>query len=133
MSSRKKIQKMMEEKQCELDHYKEKVREAEIYMQALHDTLSLLLSLEADAKSAAEVNLHEGSYAQQIYELLKKENSPMHIRQILLKLQIPFNNKTRASVVGSLGPYIRSGRIFVKTAPNTFWLAGLPDNKMSTS
>jgi hypothetical protein len=126
MSSRKKIEKMMEEKRSEVEHYKIKIKEAEIYIQALQDTLRFLPRVELDAEAASEINLQEGSYAQKIYELLKKENSPLHIRQIMNKLQIPFNNKTRSSVVGSLGPYIRSGRVFVKTAPNTFWLMGIP-------
>jgi hypothetical protein len=131
MSSRKKIEKMIEEKRCELEHYKGKIHEAEIYIKALEDTLRLLPG--AEASQASEISLHEGSYAQKIYELLKKENGPLHVRHIMSKLQIPFNNKTRASVVGSLGPYIRSGRIFIKTAPNTFWLMGIPYNKDSDS
>ena len=133
MSARKKIERMIEEKRCEVEHYRNKIKEAEIYIQAFQDTLRLLPRAEINAEAASEINLQEGSYAQKIYELLKTENSPLHIRQILNKLQIPFNNKTRSSVVGSLGPYIRSGRVFVKTAPNTFWLMGIPYNRDNNS
>jgi hypothetical protein len=120
---------MIEEKRCEVDHYRNKIKEAEIYIQALQDTLRLLPRAEVSAETPSDIHLQEGSYAQKIYELLKRENSPLHIRQIMNKLQIPFNNKTRSSVVGSLGPYIRSGRLFIKTAPNTFWLLGMPYDK----
>ena len=130
MSTRKKIERMIEEKRHEVESYKSMIREAEIYLKALEDTLLLLPRVEADSETAPDIRLQEGSYAQQIYELLKKENTPLHIKQILAKLQIPFSSKTRASVVGSLGPYIRSGRIFTKTAPNTFWLIEQPYNQV---
>jgi len=126
MSTRKKIERMIEEKTHEIEHYKNMIREAEIYLQALQDALRLLPRMETDSELATDMRLQEGSYAHKIYDLLKKENGPLHIKEILNKLQIPFNNKTRSSVVGSLGPYIRSGRIFTKTAPNTFWLVGMP-------
>jgi hypothetical protein len=121
---------MIEEKRHEVDHYRSMIREAEIYLKALEDTLLLLPRAEVDSEIVPDMRLQEGSYAQQIYDLLKRENTPLHIKQILTKLQIPFNSKTRASVVGSLWPYIRSGRIFTKTAPNTFWLIGLPYNQV---
>jgi len=53
----------------------------------------------------------------------------MPIKQSLNKLQIPFHNKTRVSLVGLLVPYIRFRRIFYKTAPDTFWLIRLPCNQ----
>ncbi len=129
MTARKKIERMIEEKRIEVEIYRDKIREAEIYIKAFQDTLNLLSRAEASQETASDIHLQEGSYAQKIYELLKRENSPLHIRQIMNKLQIPFNNKTRSSVVGSLGPYIRSGRLFIKTAPNTFWLIGVPYGK----
>jgi hypothetical protein len=132
MSSRK-TERMIEEKKHKIDHYENMIREAEIYLQALQDALGMLPRVETDGDSATGMRLQKGSYAQKIYELLKKETGPLHIKQILTKLQISFSNKTRSSVVDSLGPYIRSGRIFTKTAPNTFWLIGLPYDKATAS
>ena len=133
MNTRKKIERMIEERTHEIEHYKIMIREAEIYLQALQDALNLLPHTETREEHVTDMRLQEGSYARKIYELLKKEKSPLHIKQILAKLQIPFNNKTRSSIVGSLGPYVRSGRIFIKTAPNTFWLIGMPNDEATTS
>jgi len=131
MSYRKKIERMIENKMDEVEHYKSMIREAEIYLKALRDTLSMLPLEETEAEVATDGRLQQGSYAQKIYALLKRESRPLHIKQILDKMQIPFNEKTRSSVVGTLGHYIRSGRIFIKTAPNTYWLKGLPYDKVT--
>ena len=46
MSTRKKIEKMIEEKKHEVEHYRSMIREVEIYLKALEDTLLLLPCME---------------------------------------------------------------------------------------
>ena len=49
----------------------------------------------------------------------------MHINEILTKLGKSIDNQNRVSLVGTLGSYSRKGRIFIRTAPNTFGLLEL--------
>jgi hypothetical protein len=53
---------------------------------------------------------------------LKAAGSPMPIIEILKGIGQPQDNKHRVSLAGTLSGYAKKGRIFTKTAPNTFGL-----------
>lgn len=57
------------------------------------------------------------------YDLLKKGRAPMHINELLARIQSVFGVRVdRESLVSSLTKKVARGDRFLRTAPNTFGL-----------
>lgn len=128
MGLRENFQKMIDKKQQEIRNLEMQLREATAYIQALQDSMKLLPK-ESDSIVDTEHTLREGSTLAKTRDLLRHTGSPLPIGEILKLLGRPQDKKHRISLAGTLSGYARKGRIFTKTAPNTFGLVefGTPD------
>lgn len=73
------------------------------------------------AKKTAS-GLRSGSTIDSIYQAISKGGAPQHIGQIMAALGKKDTPKNRRSVVASVTHYVRAGKTFRRTAPNTFGL-----------
>ncbi len=121
MGLRENFQKLTDKKQQEIRSLEMQLREASAYLQALQDSMKLLPK-DVESSSDAEHNLREGSTLAKTRDLLRHAGSPLPIAEILKLLGKPQDKKNRISLAGTLSGYARKGRIFTKTAPNTFGL-----------
>lgn len=125
MNSKGKIEKVIAKKEAEILEYENNIREAKIYIQALQDALRMLP--RGDTIGEQEIEFRSGSNASKVYELLQKINRPMHIKDIVVGLGLPFNKKNRSLIRGAISPYVKAGRVFNRPAPNTYWLTEKED------
>lgn len=99
------------------------IKQHESYLQALEDTLRLVdKNVVPGDETRSDVSLKEGSDLAKVRDVLKAAGHPLHIKEIMHKMGIPFSAKTRASLVGSIGQYARKGRVFVRAGKNIFGL-----------
>ena len=121
MGLRENFQKMIDKKQQEIRGLEMQLLEANAYIQALQDSMKLL-PRDAGDTPEAEHTLREGSALAKTRDLLRHTGTPLPIGEILKLLGKPQDKKHRISLAGTLSGYARKGRIFTKTAPNTFGL-----------
>ncbi len=120
MGARESLQKLVDRKVVEIGRLEQQIRDAKVYMQAIQDSMRLLPK-EVNG-STVERELRPGSALARVQEFLRVVSAPQHIDQILSALDKPNTKQNRVSLIGSLSGYVRDGRIFTKTAPNTFGL-----------
>jgi len=127
------FQKLIERKQAEirklemqLREVEMQIREAQSYLQALQDS-SKLLPKETDNNGLESTvfSLRPGTSLARVRDIIKEGGKPMHINDILAQLGKTVDNQNKVSLVGTLGSYSRKGRVFSRTAPNTFGLIEL--------
>ena len=121
MGLRDNFQKLIDKKQQEIRNLEIQMREASAYIQALQDSMKLL-PRDAEVGSDSEHSLREGSTLAKTRDLLRHSGTPLPISEILKLLGKPQDKKHRISLAGTLSGYARKGRVFTKTAPNTFGL-----------
>jgi hypothetical protein len=119
MGLRENFQKLIDKKQQEIRGLEIQLKEASAYIQALQDSMKLL---PREGVAEAEHTLREGSTLAKTRDLLRHSGAPMPIGEILKLLGKPPDKKHRVSLAGTLSGYARKGRVFTKTAPNTFGL-----------
>jgi hypothetical protein len=122
MGLRENFQKMIDKKQQEIRGLEMQLREAGAYIQALQDSMKLLPRDAVEGAAESEHTLREGSTLAKTRDLLKHSGAPMPINEILKLLGQPLDKKHRISLAGTLSGYAKKGRVFTKTAPNTFGL-----------
>jgi len=120
MGARESLQKLVDRKAGEIGRLEQQIRDAKVYIQAIQDSLRLLPKEPNGSPVARE--LRPGTALAKVQEFLRVVNCPQHIDQILSALDKPKTKPNRVSLIGSLSGYVRDGRIFTKTAPNTFGL-----------
>ncbi len=121
MNIRREIEKRIEKRQAELDALQKGIAEARAYIQAMHDVLKLHTK-EGNSNSIPVRSLREGSDMSKVRDMILKEGRPIHINEILKGLGKDDTVSNRTSVAGSLGSYVRKGKIFTRPAANTFGL-----------
>ena len=124
MDLREEIQKRIDKKEEELREFELRIREGKAYIQALSETLRFLPKAPA-APLNPDLALRPGTAMAKVRDAIREAGRPLHITDILKALDRPINRENRGSIVGSLSAYVRKGEIFIKTAPNTFGLAGM--------
>lgn len=127
MGARESIQRLIDKKQQELADLRMLVREGNAYIQALQDSIRLLPRDGADEQHELRAN----SALSLTRELIRNSGKPLHISEILKLLGKPTDKKNRVSLSGTLSSYARGGKIFTKTAPNTFSLIEFNHNGVS--
>jgi len=120
MGLRDEIQKRIERKRCEIIDLQAKIREAEIYTQALEDTIKLLPRDMTGQEISND--LRAGSRVAKAREFLRGVGSPQQVMAILQGIGEQANSANRAALSGSLSAYVRQGEIFTRPAPNVFGL-----------
>src|SRR5437870_11893144 len=119
MGIREKFQKLLTKKQEEIVALEHQIREAKAYVQGLQDSMKLL---PRDGSGIAEHTLREGSALAKTRDVLRAAGVPLPIADILKSLGKPNDKEHRTSLAGTLSGYARDGKVFTKTAPNTFGL-----------
>lgn len=126
MGFRQELRRRIEKKRGEIVTLEVKLREAQVYIQALEDTLKFA-PLDDDDDEAppplAMKELREGSAIARAKEAIQKAGKPLHINDLLVALGGKSDDKdARSALSGSLAAYVRKNEIFTRPAPNTFGL-----------
>lgn len=124
---REDLQKRIERKLTERVELEQKFERqkaaADAYIQALQDTLN---GLPRDgARVKPRTGLRSGGAIARVREMILAAQRPLHLDEILKGLGKAADKKSRASVGGALGNYVRRGEVFSRTGPNTFGLIEL--------
>src|SRR4051812_21393151 len=115
MGFRDEVQRRLDKKRAEISILEGKVREAEVYAQALEDMLKLLPKEETESGEVqTETLLREGSNVSRAKEILQKAGHPMHITELLSAMGKPRDKDSRSALAGTLGPYVRRNEIFTR-------------------
>jgi hypothetical protein len=122
MGIRENLQKLLTRKLEEIAALELQVRETRAYVQGLQDSMKFLPRDGAGVNGVAEHVLREGSALAKTRDVLKAAGSPMTIVDILKALGKPQDKSNRVSLAGTLSGYSREGKVFARTAPNTFGL-----------
>ena len=126
MKQRDEIQKRIDRKQAEIRELQQNLRDCEVYVEALRDTLKLF---PRDGASAPEQELRPGSTVALAREAIQKAGNPLHLNAILTAIGRGTDRKSRTGLAGSLAAYVRKGEIFTRPKPNTFGLIGMLDDQ----
>jgi hypothetical protein len=127
MGARESIQRLIDKKQQELRDLQMQIREGNAYIQALQDSIRVLPRETADGRQ----ELRATSALAHAREHIRNSGRPLHISELLKLLGKPTDKKNRVSLSGTISSYARRGKIFTKTAPNTFSLIELSGNGVS--
>lgn len=131
MGLRDKFKRRIKNKERDIKQLEAEVGKEKAYLQALKDSLKDIPRDDTDEPTT--MKLRKGSMCYKARELLEQTSHPMHIEDIITGIGMEFNSDTRSSLRGSLGPYLRKGQIFIRTAPNTFGLIGVNYEEELTS
>jgi hypothetical protein len=91
---------------------------------SLEAQLRAVRRLRHGAPSPAEPRRREGlSQVDMAFDILKKARSPLHVSEILDRIQTQFGQTIdRESLVSSLSKKVARGDRFLRPEKNTFWL-----------
>lgn len=117
MGIRNNFEKLINKKQDEINALELQVREARAYIQALQDSMKFL---PRDGNGATEHTLRPGTALAKARDAIKAAGEPVAIADILKAIGKPQDKKHRLSLAGTLSGYAKNGKIFTRTAPNTF-------------
>jgi hypothetical protein len=120
MGVRENFQKLRAKKEAEIRELELRIREAHSYVQAIEDSMKLLP--RETAAEADNATLRPDSLLAKAREAIKTAGKPLPIIELLKALGKQPDKKNRVSLAGTLSSYARNGRVFKKTAPNTFGL-----------
>ncbi len=134
MALREELIRRIDKKRKEINELDAKLKAATSYLQALEDMFRLIPlgeepETEAPAAGQIESVLRTGSKTDRARDFLRAAGQPLHILKILEGMGEKTDNESRAALAGSLGAYARDGKIFTRTAPNTFGLIEFQETK----
>jgi hypothetical protein len=124
MGVREEIQKRIDRKRSEINDLQAKMRDAEIYIQALEDTIKIL-PRDAGTSEFFSADLRTGSKVARARDYLLRRGNPRQIMDILEGIGEAPTKENRAALSGSLSAYVRKGEVFSRPAPNVFGLLEL--------
>lgn len=127
MGARENLQKLIDRKQEEIEDLKTALTHANIYLQALYDSMKLLPKEPSSSYSGKiePPKLREGTMLWAARQCLLTARRPLHINDLLISMGKQPDEKERLSLTGSIGWYVRKGKVFTRPAPNTFGLVEL--------
>jgi hypothetical protein len=101
-----------------------KIHEAEVYIRAVQDMQKLLPRETTNGHSVTPASMgpRPGSDVAKAMEVIRGLGHPVHIGDLLTLINKENTLENRRGLSGSLAAYVREGRVFVRTAPNTFGL-----------
>jgi len=119
MKAERDIERKIKQKEDEIQQLREQLFRAEAYLEALQESLKLI---KRNADSDSYEGVRPGSLVDKARRILLHAGKPLYVGDILKGMGKEVTKKTRASLSGSLGSYVRQGFIFTRPAPNTFGL-----------
>jgi hypothetical protein len=128
MGIRDNFQKLIDKKQQEIEQLELQIRETGVYIQALQDSMKFLPRDSANS-ATADHTLRPDSALAKARDAIRAAGAPLPIAEILKAIGKPQDKKSRVSLAGTLSGYVRQGKVFTKTAPNTFGLLEFGNNQ----
>ncbi len=119
MGIRENFLKLIDKKQQEIEQHELQIREARAYIQALQDSMKFLPRDAANA-ATADHSLRPDSTLAKARDAIRIAGTALPIADILKAVGKPLDKKNRVSLAGTMSSYVRAGKVFTKTAPNTF-------------
>ncbi len=119
MNTRRNIERLIQKSEQELFELHDAIQMKRAYIQGLRDTLKYLPKDYADDTTST---LRVGSDLAKAQEAILKAGKPLHITELLKALGKEPTHKSRVSLSGSIGAYVRNKQFFTRPAPNTFGL-----------
>jgi len=119
MGIRENLQKLISKKQEEVAALELKSTETRAYIQGLQDSMKLL---PRDSNGGPGYELRAGTALAKARDAIKAAGTPMTVSDLLKAIGKSQDKKHRVSLAGTLSGYARDGKVFVKTAPNTYGL-----------
>jgi hypothetical protein len=133
MSTRTDLEKRIEKERQRIATLRSEVERAEAFMQGLQEALAMLPKEKeirqgkTKVRSKLKGKLRSGSDIEKVYNLLLQNGSAMHLSDILIGIGKEDTKANRMSFAGSLGRYVRNGKIFTRVGPNLFSLKQFAD------
>jgi hypothetical protein len=118
MTLKREFEKLIEKKRVEILEAQRAIASAEAYIQAMSDAIKKLPKDD----SAPVPMVRPGSDVEKIRDAILNSGKPLHISEIIVSLGRNDDAETKAKIAGLLGWYTSKGKVFTKTAPNTFGL-----------
>lgn len=109
MTDRHLIERRIKQKEREIQHLEDKLREAKGYISALKDLIGLGSQSDKSTVDMARDIIFERGHA-------------VHITELLAAMGREITRENRVSLTGALSAYARRGDIFRREGPNTFGL-----------
>ena len=127
MGARENLQKLADKKALEIADLEHQLDMARSYLQAIQDSIKALPREASNLANSDEHpgELRPGTLVHRAKEAIQKNGEPMHVSALLVAIGVENTKKSRVSLVGSLGAYVRRGVVFTRSAPNTFGLVGM--------
>ena len=134
MSFREEIQRKLNRQKKDISDLEQRIQglsasleTARSYAQGIEDALKLIPKDEEGGRShvTAAFVLRRGTSVWQAQQVILEQGKPMHIGALLKAIGKEDNPSNRVSLAGSLGAYVRDGKIFSRPAPNVFGLLEL--------
>lgn len=128
MSLQSEIEKKIEKKNQEIAGLEAQIRESKAFVQGLQEALR---SVQRDSGLGRTVSMprakqfRDGSDMAKARDYILSIGKPAPIADLLIGIGKEPTQKNIKSVAGALNNYAREGRVFVRTAPNTFFLLEL--------
>jgi hypothetical protein len=132
MAERRYIEAMVERKEQEIQDLESRIKEANVYLQALRDVLKRF-PRDAEGEETAAKTLRPGSMVAKARELILQAKKPLHVDAMLEMQGKELTRDNRTALGGSLSAYVRKGVIFTRDAPNTFGLIELEGKEAPTA
>jgi len=117
MNLRREFEKLIEKKKVEIIEAQRAIASAEAYIQAMTDAIKKLPKDDAVAPT-----VRPGSDVEKIRDVILSAGRPLHLSEIIESLGRQADPDAKAKVAGLLGWYTTKGKVFSKTAPNTYGL-----------
>jgi hypothetical protein len=129
MAFRDELQKRLDKKRSEIVALESQLAQAKSYAQALED----MLKMAPKEAGQEQVVLRAGSALAHSREAILKAGKPLHIGDLMKALGKEDTKESRVSLVGSLGTYVRQGKVFTRPGPNVFGLVEMSEVKTEDS
>ncbi len=118
MNLRREFEKLIEKKRVEIAEAQRAIDAGQAYIQAMVDAIKKLP--KEDLASISPVRA--GSEVEKVREVILQAGKPLHLGEIIAALGKPDDAESKAKIAGLLGWYTSKGKVFTKTAPNTYGL-----------
>jgi len=128
MGIRENFQKLIDKKQHEIEQFELQIRETRAYIQALQDSMKFL-PRDVASSTNSDHTLRPDSTLAKARDAIRAAGTALPIANILKAIGKPQDKKNRVSLAGTLSSYVRAGKVFTKTAPNTFGLIELGNSQ----
>ncbi len=127
MSGPKKLQNQLKRKtkeiqrlECDRRELDMQIREGRAVISALGEAMKHFPKEDSDRDPSR--SLRAGKSVARIHDILKNNEKPMHIKEILEAMGKSSDKKSQQSTGSQLNSYVREDRIFTRPHPNTFGL-----------